>query len=139
MTAPYAASFMPMTAKAQRTAGKRERFTRGLFQVSNFSAGAVVGEGSVSLRSCELASSFKLRPPMLDGVCVETVGLSCLSRTGCISMGSSSTAVEEPPLRCSKLMLVASSCECLMRLSSRSADQVESVVMSSQLQKKKND
>lgn len=96
---------IPMTAKAQRTARKRDILMRGLFQASGCSADAVVGDGRLSLRSCEFSPSSRVRPPSVVMSLGETMGLSCFSTAGCNSMGSSKMAVEEPPLRCSTLML----------------------------------
>jgi len=78
---------------------------RGLFQVSSCSADAVVGDGRDSFRSCVFSPSSRLRPPSVVMSLGEMMGLSCLSTTGCNSIGSSMMAVEEPPLRCSTLML----------------------------------
>ena len=95
---------MPMTAKAQRMAGKRYRLMRGLFQVSSCSAEAVVGDGKLSFRSCVFSPSSRLRPASVVMGLGETIGLS-LSIAGCNSIGSSMTTVEDPPLRCWTLMV----------------------------------
>lgn len=68
---------------------------------------AIDGDGRVSFRSWEFASSFRVRPPEPEDARVALTGLSSLSLAGCSSIGSSMSTVEDPPFRCSTLIFVA--------------------------------